>query len=148
NKSYESAKEFRDLTHSTTETGPLGTKFTTNANREQKMATFFKGPIMINTNNSFTTKFENPTKMRKIVNFWLVCFDPKVFTVYNVIRLTANASLPFILLPFYRILKSIPHKNTAGEKSHIHDEHKTTHLCVRTPNGRQQKLNFCLSQGK
>ncbi len=43
-----------------------------------------------------------------------VCRLPSAVNVMlnlSIIRQTANASLPFILLPFYRILKLIPHKN-------------------------------------
>ena len=71
----------------TTRTGPLGTKLTNHkVNWEQWKATFLvNGPMTFkNTNNSFTTKFENSTTLQKGADlsghlplFWLVSFDPK-----------------------------------------------------------------------
>ena len=52
----------------TTRTGPLGTKLTNHkVNWEQWKATFLvNGPMMFkNTNNSYTTKFENSTTLQK-----------------------------------------------------------------------------------
>ena len=73
----------------TTWTGPLRTKLTNqNINWEQRMAPFFvNGPMKLeNRNNGLTTKFWNPTKLRRVadlsgnfVTFWLVRFDPVFF---------------------------------------------------------------------
>ena len=70
-------------------TGPLRTKLANqNINWEQRMAPFFvNGPMKLeNRNNGLTTKFWNPTKLRRVadlsgnvVTFWLVRFDPFFF---------------------------------------------------------------------
>ena len=76
----------------TTQTGPLGTKLTNHkVNWEQWKATFLvNGPMTFkNTNNSFTTKFENSTTLHVIgpltkkvafhcsqLTLWLVNFVP------------------------------------------------------------------------